>query len=79
MTPSPHVKRAAFALLRGLTVHGKQAADEPFLAGLRLIAHAATDDATARWVWKGALREMESPSVARRLSARSRPRKAGKP
>ena len=111
-----YVKRAAFALLWGLTVHDKQAGDEPFLAGLGLIAHAATDErpyvkkavnmalratgkrspvlhaaamdvarrlaaseaATARWVGKDALRELQSPSVAHRLSARSRHRKAGK-
>ena len=38
------VKRAAFALLWGLTVHDKHAGDEPFVQGLRLIERAATDD-----------------------------------
>jgi 3-methyladenine DNA glycosylase AlkD len=102
------VKRAAFALLWGLTVHDKHADDEPFVEGLRLIEHAATDErhfvkkavnmalravgkrnpalnaaavalsrrladspqAAARWVGKDALRELTSPSVSRRLTAR---------
>jgi 3-methyladenine DNA glycosylase AlkD len=38
------VKRAAFALLWGLTVHDKRAGDEPFVRGLRLIERAATDE-----------------------------------
>jgi 3-methyladenine DNA glycosylase AlkD len=38
------VKRAAFALLWGLTVHDKRAGDEPFARGLRLIERAATDE-----------------------------------
>jgi 3-methyladenine DNA glycosylase AlkD len=38
------VKRAAFALLWGLTVHDKRAADAPFVEGLRLVEHAATDE-----------------------------------
>lgn len=37
-------KRAAFALLWGLTVHDKAANDKQFLRGLTLIEHAATDD-----------------------------------
>jgi 3-methyladenine DNA glycosylase AlkD len=37
-------KRAAFALLWGLTVHDKQAEDAPFLRGLALIERAATDE-----------------------------------
>jgi len=37
-------KRAAFALLRGLTVHDEAAGDEPFLKGLALIEGAATDE-----------------------------------
>lgn len=37
-------KRAAFALLWGLTMHDKEAGDEPFLAGLSLIERAATDE-----------------------------------
>ena len=38
------VKRAAFALLWGLTVHDKQARDTPFGRGLLLIERAATDE-----------------------------------
>lgn len=37
-------KRAAFALLWGLTVHDKQADDAPFVEGLVLVEHAATDE-----------------------------------
>ncbi len=38
------VKRAAFALLWGLTVHDKRADDEPFVKGLLLVERAATDE-----------------------------------
>jgi 3-methyladenine DNA glycosylase AlkD len=38
------VKRAAFALLWGLTVHDKSAGDEPFVRGLRLVERAASDE-----------------------------------
>ncbi len=38
------VKRAAFALLWGLTVHDKAAGDGPFVEGLVLIERAATDE-----------------------------------
>jgi 3-methyladenine DNA glycosylase AlkD len=38
------VKRAAFALLWGLTVHDKAAGDAPFTQGLRFIERAATDE-----------------------------------
>jgi 3-methyladenine DNA glycosylase AlkD len=38
------VKRAAFALLWGLTVHDKHAGDAPFLGGLIFIERAATDE-----------------------------------
>ncbi len=38
------VKRTAFALLWSLTVHDKQAGDEPFLKGLVLVERAATDE-----------------------------------
>lgn len=38
------VKRAAFALLWGLTVHDKKATDEPFLKGLELVERAAGDE-----------------------------------
>ena len=37
-------KRAAFALLWGLSVHDKQASDARFIEGLRLIERAATDE-----------------------------------
>jgi len=38
------VKRAAFALLWGLTVHDKHADDDAFTEGLRLVERAATDE-----------------------------------
>jgi 3-methyladenine DNA glycosylase AlkD len=38
------IKRAAFALLWGLTVHEKLADDKPFIQGLILIERAADDD-----------------------------------
>ena len=38
------VKRAAFALLWGLTAHDKQAGDERFIQSLRFIERAASDD-----------------------------------
>jgi 3-methyladenine DNA glycosylase AlkD len=38
------VRRAAFALLWGLTVHDKQAGDAAFVDGLRYIEKAATDE-----------------------------------
>jgi len=98
-------KRTAFALLWSLSVHDKQAADEQFIDGLRLIERAASDernfvkkavnmalravgkrnqklnsaavllarrlsdsdDQTARWVGRDALRELTSPSVMKRL------------
>ena len=98
-------KRTAFALLWSLSVHDKQATDEQFIAGLRLIERAAddernfvkkavnmalravgkrnqklnsaavllarrlsdSDDQTARWVGRDALRELTSPSVKKRL------------
>ena len=104
------VRRAAFALLWGLTVHDKDAADAQFADGLIFIERAATDqrhfvkkavnmalraigkrnpalnaaalivarrladseDASATWVGKDALRELTSPSVIRRLAARRR-------
>jgi 3-methyladenine DNA glycosylase AlkD len=103
------MKRAAFALLWGLTVHDKQAADALFVKSLRFIERAASDDrnfvkkavnmalratgkrnpalnaaavtvarrladspqAAARWVGKGALRELTSPAVMRRLTRRA--------
>ncbi|MDZ4780018.1 MAG: DNA alkylation repair protein [Planctomycetia bacterium] len=103
-------KRAAFALLWGLSVHDKEGPDASFIAGLRLVEAAANDDRnfvkkavnmalravgkrnaalhgaaiatgqsltesanpTARWTGKGALRELKSASVARRLAAGKR-------
>ena len=38
------VKRAAFAMLASLTVHDKEAPDEPYFAGLKLIEREAVDD-----------------------------------
>jgi 3-methyladenine DNA glycosylase AlkD len=38
------VKRTAFALLWSLSVHDKRTGDEPFLQGLTLIEHAASDE-----------------------------------
>ena len=38
------VKRAGFALLWGLTVHDKNADNEPFAEGFRLVEDAATDE-----------------------------------
>ena len=102
------IKRAAFALLWGLTVHDKQSGDEPFLDSLPRIERAAADDRhfvkkavnmalratgkrspalnvaavkvarrlaasdqpSAQWVGKDALRELTSASVTRRLAAR---------
>jgi 3-methyladenine DNA glycosylase AlkD len=99
-------RRAAFALLWGLTVHDKAASDANYLEGLRLIEQAATDDrhyvkkavnmalravgkrnaalnaaaivvaqrlsdsddATASWIGRDALRELRGPVVARRIS-----------
>jgi 3-methyladenine DNA glycosylase AlkD len=38
------VRRAGFALMWSLSVHDKQAGDEPFVAGLALIEGASTDE-----------------------------------
>jgi len=38
------VRRAAFALLASLALHDRQAADAPFVRGLRLIERAAPDE-----------------------------------
>jgi 3-methyladenine DNA glycosylase AlkD len=64
------VKRAAFALLWGLTVHDKQSGDEPFLQGLVLIEQAATDE--RHWVKKAvsmALRATGKRNAALRAEA----------
>jgi 3-methyladenine DNA glycosylase AlkD len=101
-------RRAAFALLWGLTVHDKSAPDARYVEGLQLIEHAATDerhyvkkavnmalravgkrntalnaaaivvskrlaehaDQTASWIGRDALRELQGPAVARRITAR---------
>ena len=42
--PEEFVKRAAFALLWALTVHDKEADDEPFLHGLLRVERAADDE-----------------------------------
>ncbi|HET8624102.1 MAG TPA: DNA alkylation repair protein [Gemmatimonadales bacterium] len=42
--PDEFVRRAAFALLWGLTVHDKEADDARFVGSLELIERAATDD-----------------------------------
>jgi 3-methyladenine DNA glycosylase AlkD len=103
-------KRAAFALLACLALHDKQAADEKFLEGLRLIEHGATDDrnfvkkgvswairligrrntalndaavivarrlsdsanAAAKWVGRGAVKELTSAAVRKKLAGRRR-------
>jgi 3-methyladenine DNA glycosylase AlkD len=103
-------KRASFALLACLALHDKDAPDEPFLEGLRLIEQAATDDrnfvkkgvswairlvgrrnarlnaasvtvarrlatsehAPARWIGKGALKELTSALVVSKLPDRRR-------
>ena len=98
-------KRAAFALLWGLTTHDKTAPDAKYIDGLKLIEQAATDerhyvkkavnmalravgkrnkalntaavavaqrlavsdDSSASWNGRDALRELSGPSVTRRL------------
>ena len=110
-------KRAAFALLACLALHDKDAADGPFLEGLRLIEQAAaddrnfvkkgvswairligrrnvalnaaavtvarrlsvSDDGAARWVGKGALKELTSPAVKSSLVGRRRVGNRAKP
>jgi 3-methyladenine DNA glycosylase AlkD len=104
-----YIKRAAFALLWGLTVHDKAAPNARFVQGLRYVEQGATDErhfvkkavnmalraigkrnatlhvaavtvarrladspnASATWVGKDALRELTSPGVVRRVSARA--------
>jgi 3-methyladenine DNA glycosylase AlkD len=63
-------KRAAFALLWGLTVHDKQAPDQNFLACLPLIERAAADERA--YVKKGvdmALRAMGKRNAKLRVAA----------
>ncbi len=101
------VKRAGFALLASVALHGKSAPDAPFLKSLKLVEREATDernfvkkgvnwalrgiggrneklfaaasdvgtrlassdDSTARWVGKDALRQFASPASQKRLAA----------
>jgi 3-methyladenine DNA glycosylase AlkD len=75
------IKRAAFALLWGLTVHDKEAADKLFIDGLRLVERAARDDRNfvkkavnmaLRAIGKrNAVLNAAAISVARRLAASS--------
>lgn len=77
------VKRAAFALLAGLTVHDKDAPDERYLEGLRLIERGADDG--RNYVKKGvnwALRSIgkrnsalhrKAVTLARRLATSGNP------
>ncbi len=69
------VKRAAFALLWGLTTHDKQSGDEPFIEGLRLVERA--DDDERHFVKKAvnmALRAIgkRSPALNRAAQATAR-------
>jgi 3-methyladenine DNA glycosylase AlkD len=106
------VKRAAFALIAGLSLHDKQSGDEPFIQSLRFIERAADDERNfvkkgvswalrvlgrrtaalnaaavdvsrrlstspepaARWIGKGALKELTSPAVMRRFARTPKPR-----
>jgi 3-methyladenine DNA glycosylase AlkD len=73
------VKRAAFALIASLALHDKQAADAPFLDGLRLIQRAADDERNfvkkgVSWALRGTGRRNPrlhgaAVAVAKRLSA----------
>jgi 3-methyladenine DNA glycosylase AlkD len=65
-----YIRRAAFALLWGLTVHDKDAGDEAFLEGLKLIERAAGDP--RRYVSRGvsmALRATGKRNAALRTAA----------
>lgn len=104
------VKRAAFALLASLALHGRAEGDAAFARGLALVEREAADERNfvkksvnwalraigrrsaalnaqavavarrlgaksepaARWVGKGALRELLSPATQRRLSSRKK-------
>jgi 3-methyladenine DNA glycosylase AlkD len=112
------VKRAAFALIAGLSLHDKRSDDEPFIESLRFIERAADDERNfvkkgvswalrvlgrrnialnaasvdvarrlsgspepaARWIGKGALKELTSPLVTRRFAntSKTRPRPRAK-
>lgn len=43
-SPKEYIRRGAFALLWGLTVHDKEAPDTRFIQGLKLIERAAADE-----------------------------------
>ncbi len=111
------VKRAAFALIAGLSLHDKQSGDEPFIESLRYIERAAPDERNfvkkgvswalrvlgrrnaalnaaavnvsrrlaaspepaARWIGKGALKELTSPLVTRKLANTQKTRPRPKP
>jgi 3-methyladenine DNA glycosylase AlkD len=72
------VKRAAFALIASLAGHDKQAGDEPFLEGLRLVERAASDERNfvkkgVSWALRGTGRRnaplhAAAMAVARRLA-----------
>jgi 3-methyladenine DNA glycosylase AlkD len=102
-------KRAAFALLACLALHGRYKGDEQLIKSLALVEKAATDernfvkkgvswalraiggrsaatnaaavavaerlaasaDPAAKWIGKGALRELKSPALKKRLAARA--------
>jgi 3-methyladenine DNA glycosylase AlkD len=104
------VRRAAFALIAGYTVHAKKAPDAEFLPFLDLIEHysddgrnfvrkavnwalrqigkrspalhkpalrlaeklAGSDDKTARWIGRDALKELTDPTQLARIAARAR-------
>jgi 3-methyladenine DNA glycosylase AlkD len=104
------VRRAAFALIAGYTVHAKKAPDEEFLPFLDLIERhaddgrnfvkkavnwalrqigkrsptlhkpalrlaeklAASDDRTARWIGRDAVKELTDPEQLDRIAARAR-------
>ena len=81
--PAEFEKRAAFALLSSLAGHDKTTGDKPFLDGLRLIEHAATDERNfvkkgVNWSLRGIGRRnralnVAAVKVARRLADSSHP------
>jgi 3-methyladenine DNA glycosylase AlkD len=81
--PEEFVKRAAFAMLASLTVHDKEAPDECYREGLRLVEREATDPRNfVKKAVNWALRSIgkrstalnrEAIAVARRLAAADDP------
>ncbi|MBI4201939.1 MAG: DNA alkylation repair protein [Chloroflexi bacterium] len=64
------VRRGAFALMAGLAVHDKKAADAPFLAFLPLIQQAASDDRNfVRKAVNWALRQIGKRNLALNAAA----------